>query len=341
VLKNIFNSATIKHMKRWLYLLPLAAFLFIVLKINDFGSIMNRASMAIQKPIYEMPKEGGLIYLPTALMWTLGKKLDEIGNHLKSNPYLSWKGLSAATDNGRTYSFFSMNLCMLPGPLPTQFGGVTPAKDRFDEAANYIRETGADLVFLQEVSKDAANELVPRLGSDYSEFYAPNPNPQILGLDSGLFIASKIPVKVDSVVSLPSSPGLERKAVVLSTKGSWIITTHLAAGDNAETRAQEMGVILDLVQQLKAKESKPVFLVGDLNIDRGSDEYKQLISPHFRDGMKGGERKVPTATDEQKPLFIDYVLVDRDSNTLLSTEVAHSPETVSDHRGLFTQIVIQ
>lgn len=191
--------------------------------------------------------------------------------------------------NRQLKSLMTWNVCMLLGGLPIPFGGVVPSRERIQFVQQRILDKASDLVVLQEVSEDAAYELYDALKSSYSFFYIKIlPGPLF---DSGLFVASKIPVSHPQVIPLPSSNSLKRAAFTCDFSNCSLTTTHLEAGNDqksADLRQNQIDTILKVIKVNKA------LFVGDLNMERQEFQRTPLAN-HFRDTLAP---EVPTtATD--------------------------------------------
>ncbi|HPE84750.1 MAG TPA: endonuclease/exonuclease/phosphatase family protein, partial [Chlamydiales bacterium] len=120
--------------------------------------------------------------------------------------FLIWTSLSAAsfsTKKGdlaplapsQSFSLFSLNTLFLPFPVSYFTDGMPPWPDRIDGVIAKIQEVDPDIICLQEVySNLAARYLIKKLRSSYAVFFY-DVNPKWIGLNSGLFVASKYPVE--------------------------------------------------------------------------------------------------------------------------------------------------
>ena len=202
------------------------------------------------------------------------------------------------------------NVCMLFGGLPIPFGGMAPVTKRIIHVAKKIIDTDADLISLQEVSPPAAKRLYDQLKNSYRYFYTRiNPDPFLM-LDSGLFIASKVPIANPEVVSIPLAARMKRALFTFEANGIKFGTTHLEPGNepvDQRMRLNQLGKIL---------ENKIHVLFGDLNIERGTELKESGLKERFLDSFKD----TVTTSDN---LSIDYILTQR-------------PETISliDSEGL-------
>lgn len=119
-----------------------------------------------------------------------------LGNALKTgsftklfNPEAPYKVAS------HRFSLFSLNTCFLPGGFSLDHGGVVPWKGRIDKVVNQIKQQNSDVICLQEVfDLESGYYLHKRIKDTYPESYI-NIGPKNIGLNSGLFVASKFPIK--------------------------------------------------------------------------------------------------------------------------------------------------
>lgn len=207
----------------------------------------------------------------------------------KMLPYTSLKGKQSPTNN-KAITVLNWNVCFFPSNLSLFFGGVLPWQDRIEKVAETIQKSNADLVCLQEVFlRDAALSLYDHLKDDYAYFYINigcKPfgfNPDLLGLSSGLFVASKYKLENPEYIPFKTASRSHGYGFFLANlpKGKTIISTHLTPGIEASDQTIRQSQI-DQILSFATKSKKPsIFLCGDLNIEFTSPEYKNLISPNF------------------------------------------------------------
>ena len=245
-------------------------------------------------------------------------------------PFLHLKGESPLKSSSKKeFSVFCLNTCFQPGDLPGYiYGGVAPWKERESKLANLILASDADVVCLQEVhGLDACYAIVERLKDNYSEFYV-SIGPRVfgfsfqtLGLPSGLFVASKFPIKNPRFTLFPKS-GLQMNYgcfdfLLNDGEGplAHIYTTHMQSlGQDKfpEIRAEQLTHILETMEAdyLRDENLKiPYFLCGDLNVPFGSGEPSEgIIRTYFCDAYNQDRGEVTADSRTCTEYFSEHFL---------------------------------
>lgn len=195
--------------------------------------------------------------------------------------------------------FITWNVCALFGGLPIPFGGVAPVEERMQDIAQNILDTQADLVCLQEVSPPAAQLLYRELKGEYRHFYTRiDPDP-LLTLDSGLFVASKMPLTNPTVTPLTRLGMLHRALFSFEIGEDTFGVTHLEAGLGEASFAIREQQLVEILKK------SPRFLLGDMNEKLSSGSllpiYHNLNDPEM---ITATDRFIGTPID----FSIDYVL---------------------------------
>lgn len=213
-------------------------------------------------------------------------------HYFSQRPYLSYES-QALQKTGTPQSFMSLNACMFQGGLPIPFGGVTTSGERMELMATFMKKQDVDVACLQEVSFDPATQLIDQLKNHYRYFhYRIGPNPY--RMESALFWASKYPL-VKEPTFIPFNVtgmqgGIRRGFFIAEFENCIVITTHLDPGAaRGKIRAQEIEAI---VQYMKTC-SKPLFLIGDLNIEPTDERAIELLAANFKN-FKRDEVRNPT-----------------------------------------------
>jgi len=262
------------------------------------------------------------------------------------------------------------NVCFFPESLSLLFGGVLPWEDRIVGVANQIIESDADIVCLQEVfSRESAEKLYHLLEKEYAYFYINiglKPfgfNTDMIGLSSGLFVASKVKIENPQCILFQKTPSIRGYAffsMEIPNIGN-LITTHLNPGNDPIDLIYREEQIREILMFIKTQQNtNPVFLCGDLNIERNSSEYKEAIEPNFIDSYQGKEWTCLELRDywwkaerniEKFKSFgfsyesIDYYLSLKGRNTpmltthlILVNDPMHPEKALSDHQAMFSII---
>jgi endonuclease/exonuclease/phosphatase family metal-dependent hydrolase len=274
-------------------------------------------------------------------------------------------------------SVLTANVLCFPDPFTYFFGGVSSASLRIDQIASKILKTKADIVCLQEIwDQDIAKNLKEKLKEHYFCFIYDAGNqcgtlsPDEIGFNSGLFIASKVPLEEIKFYPFsemkPVKAGIKRGAIHAKFKAgnsSWsVVATHLQHGldeDAAKIRKRQFGECCNLLGEEKG------FILGDFNINAFTEEFKEsqiaseFIVPYLA-GKRSVTEKTATATDyfndlthtpvneraNIQPSFelIDYCVIPKKSpaQKVLSQErvvlfsIDKPTEALSDHHGILT-----
>lgn len=215
-----------------------------------------------------------------------------------------WEGshpfVQRATHDQGELSLLSWNICFLPWNLPSYFGGVASAQERLEQVVQFIRESDADLVCLQEVHDlEATKGLYEALKEDYYHFFTDSGSSWTVALNSGLFVASRYPLELvdfthfdykgmawginKGYLTFLVYDGVEADRQPLAL----VTTTHLHPGqgeEREEVRRQELEEIFQQIAHQLESNRWPLiaaFLCGDLNVNRGSTEWE--LSPLARE----------------------------------------------------------
>ncbi len=213
------------------------------------------------------------------------------------------------------------------------------------EIGRFIKESGVDLVGLQEVdsmcNRSGKVDQMKKLGEITGMQYAFVRHFAYDGGAYGLGILSKYPiseVRNDRITSL--SKGQEKKSlaflsakVMLKGKKAIVFSTVHFALDQPTRITQSSETIAYL------KRGFPAILTGDLNVEPGQEELLQLEAHYANIGLEGTD--MLTFPDEKATKRIDYILVTKENvkkviTSWVGTEVHHS-----DHLPLMTEIVLK
>ena len=291
-----------------------------------------------------------------------------LANPLKSDALTELKILTA-------------NIVCFPDSLPYLYGGVRPWKMRIDKLVDVIVDNNADIVCLQEVwDPEAMQTLVDKLKNSYAFFIynggdpAGTMNVNKMGYNSGLFIASKLPLQSSDFLRFPRSipQGSNRGVLTVTLEaGGQRVTlfyTHLQHGDTPEQvaiRKEQLHFCYEHLQNITAPTSPQSMgvLVGDLNINAFLPECsesglshmfsipyianltdiadKATCSNYFND-------LVLTPLDQRNKIqptyeLLDYCIAPADSYPKEPEQVLiplaftdHASDSLSDHHALLT-----
>ncbi|GGF47044.1 endonuclease/exonuclease/phosphatase family protein [Echinicola rosea] len=209
----------------------------------------------------------------------------------------------------------------------------------YSEIGQFLKDTGADIIGLQEVDSVCSRSEK----SDQMKILS-----EITGMDAafgrhfaydggayGLGILSKYPledIRNDRITSIRSN-GEKRSLALLSAKvtlpsGQQILfaTVHFAL-DQPTRLAQAKEVLQYLDSEL------PVMLTGDLNAVPNSEEIK-LLNTKLSNTHQEGDNTFPVDDPVKK---IDYIMVSRVGFKVLESHVVLSCQ-LSDHLPIITEM---
>jgi len=212
------------------------------------------------------------------------------------------------------------------------------------EIGHFIKESGADLVGLQEVdsmcNRSGKEDQMKKLGEITGMHYAFVRHFAYDGGAYGLGILSKYPisdVRNDRITSLPK--GDEKKSLALLSakimlpgkKAIVFSTVHFAL--DQPTRITQS---LETIEYLKRR--LPAILTGDLNVEPGQKELLQLEAHYTNIGIE--DANLLTFPDEKATKRIDYILVTKENlrkviKSMVDTDIHHS-----DHLPVMTEILL-
>ena len=208
-----------------------------------------------------------------------------------------------------------------------------------ERQARVIRESGADLVALQEVDVRTTRAS----GVNQAEELARLTGMEVLfgeaipyaGGSYGDAVLSKLPVEAQMVWKLPAEPNHEERVAVgilvtlPSGESIRFIGTHLDHTRDSSDRIRQAQSILE--QAYPAGEPMPpTLLLGDLNARPGSEPMKVLLE-RFASAAPAG---IPSFPSDLPTRAIDWVLyTPTDSWEVVEVHTLHEP-VASDHAPL-------
>jgi len=207
--------------------------------------------------------------------------------------------------------------------------------------ANVIKESGAELVALQEIDVNTIRsgkginqaEELGRLTGMHSFFVK---GIDFEGGDYGIAILSKFPfLKTDSL-RLPMQEGVGGEPRVLAmitiepTKGKKITfaSTHLEL--KTENRILQSKYIVEKLSKLKT----PVILCGDLNAKPGSEVIDNFDQYFTRSSIPNGFT-IPEKTPNRE---IDFVMFRPEKTFKVTKHVVIEETYASDHRPVYVEL---
>ncbi len=270
----------------------------------------------------------------------------------------------------KSLKVLTANIICFPGDLPYTYGGIRPWEERIDELAQNLKSANAEILCLQEVWDPLAmRALIDHLKNEYAYFLYDAGDPagacqmENLGYNSGLFIASKIPIETAEFRKFHRSipKGSNRGSLLITCQVAnetlALINTHQQHGNTHEMREIRKEHLEQCSSALQNAISRTQnawgMLVGDLNIDGFSDEvHTSGLSKNFQ----WIQHPVSTCTnqfnnwitnapaddysvlhpDEQLDYAISPTKMPIQETLIPLFDINHPLEALSDHHGLLT-----
>jgi endonuclease/exonuclease/phosphatase family metal-dependent hydrolase len=320
---------------------------------------------------------GMIGWISLAVVTTLpGIALRALGSYLQKNPFISITGEAPAKalPPDHVFSLLSWNICGVTAGYSISDGGVLPWAFRIDEIIDKIIEKDADVNCLYEVfDVQTATAVCKRLKqSGYHDFYF-HIGPKIIGVSSGILIASKYKIKNPEFTQFPQDSLVGRtkyaaKGVFAFDLASQdenfakIFSTHLQHSEEPqfptpeeiEARKKQMQIIVDKVNVVR---DRCIVVTGDLNLD--DDEYRTSSwQACFQKGDRYGPQDKTWGGNEfiakmdgqrsSSPLNLDHTMIVAGTARAINTTLVNTgfdakrfqEKALSDHAGLLSRIAI-
>ncbi len=223
----------------------------------------------------------------SAVTGPVGLALRALGCYLQTHPFqLIETGAPAKKLEGNRFTLLSWNICGVGGGYPITDGGVPSWPSRIDAITREIIGANADVVCLYETFDRGSvikfSDALKKAG--YTHIYR-NIGPRVLGVNSGILVASKFETENPEFEAFPIETLVGRTKN--ATKGVFsfslknigspfarIFTTHMQHSDEPEyptpeeiaARAAQMRIIADKMN-LEKKDDICSALTGDWNLD--------------------------------------------------------------------------
>jgi endonuclease/exonuclease/phosphatase (EEP) superfamily protein YafD len=202
--------------------------------------------------------------------------------------------------------------------------------DRFDEIADYVTASGADIVALQEVSCAAAERLIPKLRTQYPHAFVS------AGNCFGIALLTKRPMTLTGQVIVAPR---QRPLLVWATL-DWngvplpVTTAHLIPPFAPDDQASQVTRLINYV----ARQSGPLIVAGDFNLTPFSWSFARLNNAGLAQHVSYRTTWTPWAAPWLSPLLtIDNVLTTRN---VISTRSLIGPRLGSDHRPVVVDLAL-
>lgn len=259
------------------------------------------------------------------------------------------------------------NIQMLPtvATLIGQDDANRGQKMRAPWIIDYLNRQDYDIVVLQETLDYAVTaQLKQGLKKRYPHIVAPNAKLGLVSASGGVLFAGRIPLRYVAHAVYQNSVDVDALAekgctlVEAETQGIrfQIAGTHLQAG-HGNVRRKQFAEIYDKILKPYAKSGVPQFLAGDMNVESGTEEYRQLLkTTGMRDFTVNDARpytvdaKNSWKDSDQESVQIDYVLLNPRGTETTVTRLAiqrakkeHEGKSIdlSDHYGLVAEVTLK
>jgi len=247
--------------------------------------------------------------------------------------------------------------------LPADLAGTS----QIDTIAEVIRQSGADIVGLQEVDRhwdrsdnlDQPRYLAEVLGMDWchgANWLPAGGQPGDAVPQYGTAILSRWRIEAHRNVHLPTPENWEQRGALVAEirldDGQLVtlINTHLQYGDPSNSdgtvtqRTEQLRGVLDLAMQANGA----VVITGDFNATPGSVELRQIEDPDsgfvdawVRSGAGGEGHTIEARPDTEPERRIDYIFAGTGVSVLgASVVITDLTRIASDHYPVVTDLEI-
>ncbi len=232
--------------------------------------------------------------------------------------FLSFLGYN----QGDSIKVLSWNVFLRPGIL--QDGQM----ERVEEIAGYLRNSGADVLVLQELFHSRARKVLKKELKDLYPYQTKKGPVSWLGIPSGVVLFSKQPIVREKRISFSFAKGSDRLAkkgaiavtIIKNEQRISIVGTHLQAGSDPQKKRIRSSQIDQVSEFSKEIDQNEVLIyAGDFNVRKGSGMFKNLLAKLRSKKIKVAEKQMPIYTANFKdnglypaqgdPSWIDFILV--------------------------------
>lgn len=223
--------------------------------------------------------------------------------------------------------------------------------DNLPRVAALVRQSGADLVLLQEVDRGTERsgrvDQVAVLASLTGLHAAFGSTLRYQGGEYGIALLSRWPIRSDTLIRLPVDPAQQRAGGSYEPRGALhariaaptgvlhVLNTHLDPSAEDSNRRQEAAALLAAANRLRAG-GEPVLIGGDFNATPESAVIALMRTAGWADAWSGcGAGEGWTYPAESPLKRIDYLFL----SPSLTCSAATVPNTdASDHRPVLVSL---
>lgn len=216
----------------------------------------------------------------------------------------------------QTLDVLSWNIYLLPGitNLSKEIQ-KSDKKTRAIEIANYINQSGYEIIVFQEAFFPPARKKLSKLIEEkYPYQYGPaNPSGLSLKTSSGIFIVSQIPLKVLETIQYNTCNGADcfAKKGAMLVEGVFngntfqLLGTHLNAGGPQWLREEQFKMMNTLLNDFQ-KLNVPQIVAGDMNTHKEDEvHYQTMLDMLAVEDISTQSKQVNTTAKDRS--VIDYV----------------------------------
>lgn len=325
---------------------------------TKFPDLSTDANASLQEIVETFKRESKGVILPQEIPFT----------------YLEGEGKEG--EKKQFLTTFNANFLFMPDDYTWFFGGCSRWEKRVDELCGVIFRENPDIVCLQEIHDvDSGYGLYERLKGSYPHFYLNigqgdyTKAPEKIMMNSGLFVASRYPIKDPSFVPFRQegrqwqiNKGFFHGTVMVGEEAfCQLYTSHLNPFDDEtaqKVRWEQAEEIALSMKKMQTVDPMPGFLLGDLNVNKTSTEWAHSpLSKEFTHHCPGNQETCTDTLDHivHSPLnaregipkeghICDYALMYQGSTGTIVSRVVplydlSQPErALSDHQGIFSEI---
>lgn len=299
-----------------------------------------------------------------------------LGVQLQNTPFIYMQAPGAYPKNlpeNRTFSFLTWNVCCVNGGFSITDAGVVHWTHRIDTIIDRIVQRDADIVCLNEIFDiNTGFYLYDKLQDEGYDFFYFNVGAPLIGISSGLFVASKYKIENPEFTRFPLDTLVGRTkgcakgvfafdlyseeecfARIFSTHPQHSEVPQFPTSQEVEARRQQMRIVLEQVDKIQAR-NRAIVVAGDMNFD-DEEHHTSFWCHHFEkldfgaaDKTWGGDafcsqligREISGSLNLDHIMFvpgtchsIEHGLIKTDFDSTTFT-----PEALSDHQGLWVKI---
>ena len=338
--------------------------------VEPLHSDASQLEISIRQNLNRLGMVGfGALGIVTAPVGILLRKLAIM---LQSQNFRYTRTDTSEKDSSNTCTLFTHNMAAVGAGYAISDAGVTPWPDREEAIIDQIRKISSDIFVGIEFFDTKMVLDVERAISDQYAHVFHSCGKRAVGPCSGLFIASKLPVKKFQFTPFPEEYLVGRTknstkgfAEIWLKNGTHIIATHLQhseecaypTSEEIEARKNQMAMI---DAKFKKSNAPLKVLTGDLNMSE--EEWNQRYASNYKRDPEvlgqstwGGDAWYATMVGGKKisgPQVYDYTAIwtggEENSSTVETTiiETGYDPtkitaDALSDHKGLSSTLSLK